>query len=474
MKAMTPTTAIVALFGLLAHADGRAQQPLDDAYREAAERIVAAALADEVGWQKLTYLCDRIGSRPTGSEALARAVDWAAETMRGDGLENVQKLPLRAPVWVRGREAAELVEPVRKPLALLGLGGSVGTPPDGVTAPLVVAENFEALEALGRAQVEGKIVLFNEPYLGYGRTVTYRSSGASRAAKLGAVAALIRSVASGSLYTPHTGMLRYDEGVPQIPAAALATEDADWLHRLSAAGVPLRLHLQMEARTLPEAEVHNVVGEIPGRERPEEIVVLGGHIDSWDVGQGAHDDGVGVAAAMQAVALLKKLGLRPRRTLRVVLWTNEEAGLRGALAYRDWAGDSVSRHVAAIEADSGGEEPVGFGVGLTAALRDNPEAAAIKERVRARLRQAGWLLAPIGAGEISDGGGGADIGPLMQRGVPGLGLRTVGERYFEWHHTNADTLDKIDPENFRRQVAALAVMAYVLADMPDRLLPPQR
>lgn len=463
------TPVVVALLALIASLPVRAQEPLDEAYRDTAARIIAAARADEEGWKRLEYLCDRIGNRPTGSEALARAVEWAAAEMRAAGLENVRKLPLRAPVWVRGRESAELLEPTRKPLALLALGGSVGTPPEGITAPLVVVESFEALEALGREKVEGRIVLFDEPYVGYGRTVTYRTSGAGRAAKLGAMAVLIRSVASASLYTPHTGMLRYDEGVPPIPAAALTSEDADWLRRLATAGVPLRLHLTMEARTLPEVEVHDVVGEIVGREKPEEVVVVGGHIDSWDVGQGANDDGTGIMAALEAVALLKKLGLRPRRTLRVVLWTNEESGLRGAVAYRDWASDAVAKHVAAIESDSGGEEPVGFGVGLPA-LQNRPDAAAIKERVLARLRQAGWLLAGVGAGDILDGGGGADIGPLMQLGVPGLSLRTVGEHYFEWHHTQADTLDKVSPENFRRHVAALAVMAYVLADMPDRLL----
>ncbi|MGH9789243.1 MAG: M20/M25/M40 family metallo-hydrolase [Candidatus Acidiferrales bacterium] len=448
------------------------EAPLDEDYRDVAGRIVAAALADDGGWSKLEYLCDRIGHRLSGSEELERAVAWAAEQMRADGLENVRLQPVKVPHWVRGQES-EMLEPARRPLAMLALGGSVGTPPEGITAPVVAVQSFDELKALGREKVEGRIVLYDVPWQGYGRTVVYRGRGASEAARLGAVAVLLRSVASYSLYTPHTGAMNYAEDAPKIPAAAISMEEAAWMGRLARAGVEVKVRLKMEAKTLPDADSANVIGEIVGREKPDEVVVIGGHIDSWDVGQGAHDDGAGTVASMQALALLKKLGLRPRRTLRVVLWTNEENGLRGGQAYRESvvAASELANHVAAIEADSGGEPPSGFGLGLPA-LQDKPEAEAKKQRALDLLRQIGRLLEGIQAGDIRDGGGGADIGPIMREGVPGLGLRTSGDRYFHWHHAPADTLDKVNPEDIQKQVAAMAVMAFVLADMPGRLVEP--
>jgi Zn-dependent M28 family amino/carboxypeptidase len=303
--------------------------------------------------------------------------------------------------------------------------------------------------------------------MGYGETVRYRASGASRAADLGAVAALVRSATGASLYTPHTGSLRYDEGSPRIPAAAVTVEDAEWMARLAAQGEEIRVELSMEAQMLPDASSFNVVAEIPGKERPEEVVVMGGHFDSWDVGQGAHDDGAACIAAWQALTVLKRLGLVPRRTLRVVLWTNEENGLRGARAYRELLGDGVSSHVAAIEMDGGAERPIGFGLGLRAGSKDASDAQY--EEALSLLRPIGALLSSLGASEMTRGGGGADIGPLMAEGVPGLGLRTSGEHYFDWHHTEADTLDKVDPDNFRRAMSLLAVTGFVLADMEGQL-----
>ena len=454
---------------------GAQEAPLDEQYRETADRIMAAALADEGGWAKLSYLCDRIGHRLSGSEALEKAVTWAAGQMRADGLENVHLQPVKVPHWVRGRESAEMLAPVQRPLAMLALGGSVGTPPEGITAAVVAVQSFDELTALGREKVEGRIVLYDVPWQGYGRTVVYRGRGASEAARLGAVAMLLRSVASYSLNTPHTGAMNYAEDAPKIPAAAITVEDAAWMGRLARAGVEVKVRLKMEAKMLPDADSANVIGEIVGREKPDEVVVIGGHIDSWDVGQGAHDDGAGTVASMQALALLKKLGLRPRRTIRVVLWTNEENGLRGGAAYRDQAKErgELAKHVAAIEADSGGEPPAGFGLGLPF-LQERPDADEVKQPALEKLRQIARLLEGIQASDIRDGGGGADIGPLMREGVPGLGLRTTGDRYFHWHHTPADTLDKVSPEDIQKQVAAMAVMAYVLADMPDRLVgPPQ-
>jgi hypothetical protein len=381
--------------------------------------------------------------------------------MRSEGLENPRIQPVKVPYWVRGRESARVIAPVEKPLHMLGLGGSVGTPPEGITAAVVVVGSFDELEALGRNKVRDRIVLFDMPWEGYGRTVQYRTGGAARAGKLGAVAVLIRSVTGASLYTPHTGTMSYDALTERIPAAAITVEDAAWIRRMAEGGQTVQVRLQMEAQTLPDADSANVMAEIAGFELPGEVVVLGGHLDSWDVGQGAHDDGGGAIAAWQAVTLMKQLGLRPRRTVRVVLWTNEENGTRGAREYRAALGTNVASHVAAIEMDGGAERPIGFG--FTMASTTQNAAASIK------LKQIARLLEGIDAGLIADGGGGADIEPLMNDGVPGLELRTTGEHYFDWHHSEADTLDKVNPQYFRRCVASLAVMAYILADMPTRL-----
>jgi carboxypeptidase Q len=413
---------------------------------------------DNGGMEKLSYLCDRIGNRLSGSPALERAIAWAAAQMKQDGLVNVVTPAVKVPHWVRGNESASLLEPVTKPLTILGLGGSIATPKKGITAEVIPVSSFEELDKKGKA-VEGKIVLLNAPYEGYGRTVAYRTTGASRAARLGAVGMLVRSITPVSLQSPHTGALEYASGIPKIPAAAVTLEDATLMQRLADAGNNVVVHLEMDARTLPDADSANVIGEIPGREKPEEIVVIGGHIDSWDVGAGAQDDGSGIITALEAAHLIKKLGLQPRRTLRVVFWTNEENGGMGGEAYREWVGDQVKNHVAAIEMDGGAEKPAGFGISGRSDLQG----------MLAKVREIGRLLERIDAASIQPGGGGADISPLMRDGVPGLAVRTVGTHYFDWHHTRADTADKVKLEDLRANIAAMAVMAYVLADMPDAL-----
>jgi Iap family predicted aminopeptidase len=427
-----------------------------DNHRKTANQLIDAALKDDAGLNRLEYLCYRIGSRLSGSKALERAVQWSVEEMRRAGLENVRTIPVKVPHWVRGRESAEMLEPLAKPLFMLGLGGSIATPPGGVTADVVAVSNFEELESLGRRGVEGKIVLYDAPFVTYGQTVVYRSQGASRAARLGAVAALVRSVTPLSLRDPHTGAMRYTESDPKIPGAAVSVEDAIWIHRLIQSGQRVRVHLEMEAHLEPDADSADVMGEIVGREKPDEIVVMGGHLDSWDVGQGAHDDGSGIMAALEAAALIKQLGLHPRRTIRVVFWTNEENGGNGGAEYRRWIGNDLSKHVAAIEMDGGAERPVGFDLGSKNVSQDfRNKAAAIAE-----------LLKGIGADKITPGNGEADIEPLMNAGVPAFGLRTVMTRYFDYHHSQADTFDKIVPDEFRKCVAAMAVMSYMLADGP--------
>ncbi len=432
---------------------------LTEQYRDSASRLIDASLADRGGMEKLAYLCDRIGNRLSGSAALEKAVVWAAAQMKADGLTNVATPRVKVPHWVRGNESAALVEPVAHSLTILGLGGSIATPKRGITAQVLPVSSFEELDKKGRAAVEGKIVLFNVPYEGYNRTVVYRTTGPSRAARLGAVAALVRSVTPLSLQSPHTGALEYSDGFPKIPAAAVTIEDALLIQRLVDAGNPVIAHLEMEAHTLPDAESANVIGEIPGRERPDEVVVIGGHLDSWDVGAGAQDDGSGCITALEAAHIIRSLGLTPRRTLRVVFWTNEENGGAGGDAYRAWAGDTVKNHVAAIEMDGGAEKPTGFGLSASGDLQS----------MLGRVREIGALLARIDAGSVQPGGGGADIAPIMVDGVPGLALRTVGTHYFDWHHSRADTTDKVKLEDLRANIAAMAVMAYVLADMPAPL-----
>ena len=442
---------------------------LAETYRVAAERLIGAALTSDEAYTRLSMLCDGIGNRLSGSAALDRAIRWAAEVLRADGLENVRLQPALVPHWVRGQESAEMVQPGPQRLAMLGLGRSIGTPPRGITAEVVVVGSFDELKALPADAVRGKIVLYDVPFTNYGETVRYRGGGANAAAARGAVAALVRSVGPVSLRTPHTGaMSAYVDSIPKIPAAAVTIEDAMMIHRLASRGESVRVRLQMEAKTLPDVTSYNVLGELGGRERPDEVVVLGGHIDSWDVGQGANDDGGGCIISMEAVRLMKELGLRPRRTVRVVLWTNEENGTGGAKAYRDSLGESARSHVAAIETDGGVERPVGFGVRVEHAKEDSLGEAR-HQRAVARAREIAALLAGIGAGKITEEGGGADIGPLMKAGVPGLAHRTVGEHYFDWHHTQADMLDKVDPQELRKNVAAMAVMTYILADMPCRL-----
>ncbi|MBE0658105.1 MAG: M20/M25/M40 family metallo-hydrolase [Bryobacteraceae bacterium] len=433
------------------------------AQASAATRLIQAALDDQLGWKRLEYLCDSIGHRLSGSAGMARSIDWAVAEMKKDGLEGVAAPDVMVPHWVRGHESAHLVSPWQTALPMLGLGGSIGTPSGGITAETVAVESFDELDSLGAEKVRGKIVVYAVPWEGYGKTVAYRGNGAIRGAQLGAAAVLVRGAGPVGQRTPHTGAMRYQDGVARIPAAGISAEDAMMLLRLSRAGTPATVRLEMGAQTWPDAKGANVIAEWRGHEKPEEIVVLGGHFDSWDAGQGAHDDGAACIAAWTAVKLMKDLNLRARRTVRVVLWANEENGLRGGRAYREWVGDQVKNHVAAIEMDGGCEKPSGFGLTI-------PNAAPpVQDRGLALLKQIAAPLASIQASEIVAGGGGADIGPIMREGVPGLALRTTGGRYFEWHHTHADTIDKIDPRHFREAVAALAVVANGLADSESRL-----
>jgi carboxypeptidase Q len=423
----------------------------------AAGRIIGSALTSDRAYSRLAHLTDHIGHRLSGSKGLERAIEWAITEMKRDGLDRVRAEKVMVPHWVRGEESLELIAPAAVKLSMLGLGNSIGTPAEGINAEAVVVRNFEELDALGE-RVRGKIVVYNVPFTTYGATVAYRGAGASRAARYGAVAALVRSVTPVSLQSPHTGATSYDEKQPKIPAAAITIEAAEMLQRMNDRGDHPTVRLKMEAKFLPDAESANVIAEIRGSEKPDEVVLISGHFDSWDVGQGAHDDGGNCIAVWEALRLIKELKLKPRRTIRAVLYTNEENGLRGGNAYRDAHRAELAKHILAIESDAGVYRPEGFGLAATAP----PQA-------RANLQEIVKLLSGIRADRVAANGGGADIGPLMREGVIGASLDVDGTRYFDIHHTASDTLDKIDPQDLALCIAAIAVVAFTVADMPTPL-----
>jgi carboxypeptidase Q len=424
-------------------------------YQPEARRLTQAATNSVFGFKRLATLCDTFGPRFTGSKNLEDAIDWCLAEMKKDGFKNVRGEAVKVPRWIRGRESVEMIAPRHRKLPMLGLGGSIGTPPDGITAEVLVVSGFDDLKKRA-SDAKGKIVLFNVPFTEYRETVIVRTQGAIQAARAGAVASLIRSVGPFSMQTPHTGGMAYANGVKKIPHAALSLEDANMLTRMAARSEKISVQLKMEAQMLPDGISRNVIAEIPGWEKPEEIVIVSGHIDSWDVGQGAMDDGGGCLAAWEAARLMLKLGLKPRRTVRIVLWTNEENGIRGALQYAQRHEATLAKHTLAIESDSGVFKPTGFG------FLGSGRGMEI-------IQGVGNLLNPIGAGKIDKGCRGADVLKLVRGGVPVMHLEVDREKYFWYHHTDADTIDKLDQGEFNKCVAAMAVMAYVIADLPETL-----
>lgn len=461
MRRLRPPLLMLAVplaAAVLTTSFSRAQAPTSwlDVYRDPATRLIAAARADDFAWRRLAELTDTYGNRLSGSDNLTHAIAWAADTMKKDGLDSVRTEKVMVPRWVRGDESAYIVEPFVHGMAMLGLGGSVATPPDGLEGEVLVVDSFDQLRAKAAA-AKGRIVLYNVPFTNYADTVVYRTGGARVAAEQGAIAVLIRSIGPPGLRTPHTGSVTYTPETRAIPAAAISAEDTSRIARLTARGQRVRVRLTMLPRVEGDVESANVLGEIRGREQPQEIVLLGGHIDSWDVGAGASDDGVGCIITWEAVRVMKKLGLRPRRTVRVVLWTNEENGLRGANAYAEKHASAARNHVFALEADSGVFEPARLG------FSGSSEARGI-------VREIGSLLAPLGLSDIGAGGGGADIGPIAQAGdAPTMAYQGDPTRYFVIHHTPADTVDRIAPGEVSKAAAAIAVIAYVVAEMPARL-----
>ena len=414
-----------------------------------------AATKTDFAYQRLARLCDTFGPRFSGSTNLEAAIDWILVEMKKDGLENVHGEEVMVPHWVRGAESAEMLAPRARRLPMMGLGGSIATPPEGITAEVLVVKSFADLTERA-AEATNKIVLFNVPFTKYGDTVSIRVRGAVAAARVGAVASLIRSVTPFSIQSPHTGGMSYSNAVRKIPHAAITVEDAEMMQRMQDRGEKIVVCLKMSAAQLPDAPSSNIVAEITGREKPEEIVLVSGHFDSWDVGQGAMDDGGGAMSAWEAARLMRALGLRPRRTVRVVLWTNEENGTAGARGYEQLHHGEMARHVLAIESDRGTFKPEGFSfVGSDAA----------RKMVKALAQPLGRL----GAAEIFDQGGDADIDILGPDHVPALALLDDATNYFWYHHTDGDTMDKLNPRELSACAAAMAVMAWQVADAPATL-----
>ena len=424
-------------------------------YTDISLRIISEALSDSTAYQRLAYLCDSFGPRLSGSKNLENSINWIISEMKKDGLEKVEGQRVKVPTWIRGNESIRLLKPFKRELSMLGLGGSIKTPKSGITADVLVVNDFNELESLSNA-VKGKILLYNVPFTTYGETVQYRYSGASRAAKYGAVASLVRSIGDWSMDTPHTGVMGYNDEYDKIPTAALSMEDAMMLGRIHDRGERITLNLNMEAKTVGDRWSRNIVSEIKGHQYPDEIVVVGGHIDSWDVGQGAHDDGGACIASWEVLRLIKELGLKPKRTIRCVLWTNEENGSRGSHAYRDMHMDELDKHVVAIESDAGVFAPKGFG------FTGSKEAHNIVENIHE-------LLKPIKANNITDWGRAADVAPLNDEGIPVMSLNVESSKYFWYHHTAADTFDKVDFHEFNKCIAAMAIMAFVIADLETPL-----
>jgi carboxypeptidase Q len=431
--------------------------------------IKAVALNDDYAYRELTHLTENIGPRQTGSPQADAAAHYVGDELHKLGLE-VRLEPVRVAHWVRGEETAALVEyPGMVPgtaqkIVLTALGGSTSTPPDGLTAEVITVNNFDELAALGRDKVAGKIVFFNEAFdkqkaaagfafASYGEAVRYRAAGPRAAADLGAVACLVRSVGNADYRLPHTGF-----SVPAgIPAGAVTAEDADLIAYLTNEG-KVRMHLTLISQKLPDETSYNVIADLKGSQHPDEIVVVSGHLDSWDLGTGAIDDGAGVVVAMEAAEILQRLHLRPSRTLRVIAWMDEETGGAGSKAYTTEYSSDFAHHVACIESDSGAAHPLGFDVKATSA------AVTALDPVLTVLQSVGSTVF-----RPSPYPPGADIEAMSDAGVPAFGLMQDDRTYFNYHHTAADTLDKVVPAELRENAAAMAVMAYALTNMTNPL-----
>ena len=437
------------------------------------KRIQTAALQSDYSYKQTAYLSNNIGARLTGSKQAERAVEYVAAEMRKLGLI-VRLEKLTVPHWVRGEEKGELVEfegmaqGSTQKIVLTALGGSVATAPNGLTAEIVVVNSFDELEKLGRKNVEGKIVLFNNKFdrelaeAGFGFEAyrlaqPYRGGGAIAAARLGAIAVLVRSVGGSQNRLAHTGGMRYDNNVTKIPAAAVSNEDAETIAYLAKMGT-VKIKLILTPQTLPDTTSYNVIADLKGSEKPDEVVIVSGHLDSWDLGTGALDDAAGVAVSMQVPYLLKQLKIKPKRTIRVIAYMNEENGLVGGRTYAQEEEANIAKHFAAIESDAGASHPVGF------YFTGKPEMQPFLAPLSQLLRGQG-----AGLSQLQPGGVGADIGPLTQKGVPSFAPWFDMRTYFNYHHTAADTFDKVNPKELAEVGSVMAVLACGLANLEQNL-----
>jgi hypothetical protein len=436
------------------------------------KQIQQEALKSDYAYRQVAHLSNNIGPRLSGSAQAQKAVDYVAAELKALGLE-VQLEKVMVPHWVRGEETAALVEypgmaeNTTQKIVLCALGSSVATPAEGLTADVVVVRDFDELAALGQEKVAGKIVLFNYRFDkqmaaqsragdAYGQAVKYRADGPSAAGRLGAAACLIRSVGGAEYRLPHTGNTDYKKDAPKIPAGAVTAEDADLIAALAPQG-PVKMKLVLTPQTLPDAPSFNVVGDVKGSEHPEQIILISGHLDSWDLGTGAIDDGAGVAVSMQTANVIKKLNLRPKRTIRVVAWMNEENGLAGGKTYLKDHEAEVANHFAVMETDSGAGHPLGINYAT------KPEAKSFFEPIAKILQSSGAGILQFAEHP------GADISPLTKLGVPGFSPIQDNRTYFNYHHTAADTLDKIVPQELAENAAVVAVTAYALANLEKPL-----
>ncbi|CAN5384034.1 M28 family metallopeptidase [soil metagenome] len=466
----------IACFLTAFSAFGQTPAPTPELYSQATlddlVRLQKAAMASDYAYNQVGYLSNNIGPRLSGSAQAARAVEYVAAEMRKLGLD-VKLQKCMVPHWVRGVEHGELIEfegmapGTMQKVVLTALGGSIATPADGLIGEIVVVKAFDELNHLGRDKIAGKIVLFNNKFdtdmadsgfglAAYGQAVQYRGGGAIAAARLGAIAALVRSAGGSQNRLAHTGGMGYADGVTKIPGAAVSYEDAETIAWLAKSG-KVRIKLTMTPQTLPDVESFNVIADLKGSEKPNEYVIVSGHLDSWDLGRGAIDDGAGVAAAMAVPQLIKQLGLKPKRTIRFIAWMNEENGGRGSAAYAEAEKDNTANHFAAIEADLGASHPTGF------LFAGKPEAVPF-------FAPISKVLTVQGAGQSQvQAGVGSDVGPLTQRGVPSFAPWFDQRTYFNYHHTAADTFDKIIPKEMAQNASVMAVLAYGLANLQQPL-----
>jgi carboxypeptidase Q len=436
------------------------------------KQLQHAALSSDYAYKQVAHLANNIGPRLSGSAQAAKSVQYIARELKSLGCE-VQLERVMVPHWVRGEETAALTqfpgqaENTTQKIVLCALGASVATPADGITAELITVRNFDELKSLPRDKVAGKIVLFNYPFdkqmaaegrggEAYGEAVVYRSDGPSAAARQGAVACLIRSVGGADYRLPHTGHTSYADDAPKIPAGAVTAEDADLIVDLVKQG-PVKMKLVLTPQTLPNVESANVIGDIRGSEHPEQVVIVSGHLDSWDLGTGAIDDAAGVAVSMEAANLIQKLHLKPKRTIRVIAWMNEENGLAGSKQYGKDHEKEWSNHFAAMETDGGAGHPIGINI------KGKFEIKKLLAPVLAVLQESG-----AGGTNFAEHIG-ADIEPLEKAGVPAFSPIQDSRFYFNYHHTAADTLDKIVPKELAENSAVVAVAAYALANMEQPL-----